>query len=130
LRPDWDTTRQTAGTIRPIIGAVFEGTAVVAGVFELSGELFPRAFPFPPGHAISVDRTQPAAIRLYPAVDHIWPRARGGTNEPVHLIAACTTINEIRGEHYAHEVGLDRLAVTNRWHGLVSSASWITFRFI
>jgi 5-methylcytosine-specific restriction endonuclease McrA len=35
---------------------------------------------------------------LMPTIDHIIPRARGGTNERVNLVAACSDCNNRRGD--------------------------------
>jgi hypothetical protein len=72
---------------------------VVAGVIELIGVLCPDEFPFPPGHHMPVARTHPAAIRVYPNVDHVHAGSLGGDwHDPANLIAACTPCNERKSD--------------------------------
>jgi 5-methylcytosine-specific restriction endonuclease McrA len=65
---------------------------VVAGAIEAIGTLCPKEFFFPPGHHMPPG-THPAAIRVYPNVDHI---VAGEGNHPANLTAACTPCNELK----------------------------------
>ena len=89
---------------------------VVAGVLELVGELCPGEFPFPPGHHMPVARTHPAAIRVYPNVDHIHAGSLGGHwTDETNLVAACTPCNELKSDRLGWS-GLQR--ERDAWNGL------------
>ena len=62
--------------------------------------------------------THPAAIRVYPNVDHVRPRALKGLNTDENLIAACTPCNEWLG---AREERPDVLRPPRDWDGLVTT---------
>jgi HNH endonuclease len=67
---------------------------VVPGVIELIGRLFPHEFPFS-SHHMPTTRTHPAAIRVYPNIDHVIAKSVGGKLvDSNNLVAACTPCNE------------------------------------
>lgn len=72
---------------------------VVGGVLELLGILAPQDFPFPRGYHMPRDRTHPAALRVYPEVDHVHAGARGGDwKDRENLVAACVPCNDKKGD--------------------------------
>jgi hypothetical protein len=100
---------------------------VAGGVLELIGLLCPEQFPFPPGHHMPANRTQPAANRVYPNVDHIHAGSRGGSwTDRSNLITACTPCNERKGNN----AGLPRAAQeSDNWCGLVDCYRGLALRF-
>jgi hypothetical protein len=65
---------------------------VVPGVIELVGILCPKEFRWESDH-MPIERTHPAAIRVYPNVDHVLAGAA-----ETELVAACTPCNERKGD--------------------------------
>jgi hypothetical protein len=89
---------------------------VAAGVIELIGAMCPGQFPFPPGHHMPVGRTHPAAIRVYPAVDHVRAGSQGGDwRNQANLVAACTPCNELKSDRPGWE---PTPRVEGAWKGL------------
>ncbi|MBV8081940.1 MAG: HNH endonuclease [Candidatus Eremiobacteraeota bacterium] len=64
-----------------------------------------------------VGRTHPAAIRVYPAVDHVHPVSLGGAwADPQNLVSACVPCNELKSD----KLGWARGTFSNDgWNGLV-----------
>lgn len=90
---------------------------VVSGVLELIGILYPEEFPFP-SHNMAHSSTHPAAIRVYPNVDHVDARAESVGDDLRNLIGACTPCNELKSDNLgwvAVEQDLDQ------WDGLTNS---------
>jgi 5-methylcytosine-specific restriction endonuclease McrA len=100
---------------------------VASPVIEIIGTLCPDEFPFPPGHHMPVARTHPAAIRVYPNVDHVHAGSLGGNwHAEDNLIAACTPCNEAKSDRLGwttleHERDED-------WHGLTELYRRLTQR--
>jgi hypothetical protein len=91
---------------------------LVPGVIELIGVLCAEQFPFPPGHNMPVARTHPAAIRVYPNVDHVHAGSLGGDwHDHANLIAACTPCNERKSNRLGWTTAPPTL---DEWDGLVS----------
>jgi len=90
---------------------------VAGGVLELVSVLCPEQFPFPSGHHMPLDRTHPAANRVYPNVDHVHAGSQGGSwTDLDNLIAACTPCNERKGD----KAGWSRMAQQpSGWCGLI-----------
>lgn len=89
---------------------------VAGGVLALIGKLCPGEFPFPPGHHMPTDRTHPAAIRVYPNVDHVRAGSSGGAwSDPDNLVAACTPCNERKSNRQGWIV---RPPIREDWTGL------------
>jgi hypothetical protein len=90
---------------------------IAGGVIELIGALCPDEFPFPAGHHMPLDRTHPAAIRVYPNVDHVHAGSRGGDwTDLDNLVAACTPCNERK----SNRPGWTRIEVdASDWCGLI-----------
>lgn len=91
---------------------------VVPGIIEIMGSLFPREFPFSPGHNMPTSGTHPAAVRMYPNVDHVQPGSQGGSwTANDNLVTACTICNQKKGNH----TGWTYNALsTDDWDGLSS----------
>ena len=90
---------------------------VVPGVIELVGALCPEQFPFPAGHHMPAGRTHPAAIRMYPNVDHVEAGSVGGRwADDTNLVAACTPCNELKSDKGGWKV---ETPVIDEWDGLV-----------
>lgn len=89
---------------------------VVPGILEIMGTLFPSDFPFPPGHNMPTNGTHPAAIRMYPNVDHVLPGSQGGSwTADDNLVTACTICNQKKGDRLGWTCGA--LSV-DHWDGL------------
>ena len=90
---------------------------IASGVIALIGKLCPEEFPFPPGHHMPTDKTHPAAIRVYPNVDHIHAGSLGGDwSDDANLVAACTPCNERK----SNRLGWTTLVPErDGWNGLV-----------
>jgi DNA-directed RNA polymerase subunit RPC12/RpoP len=91
---------------------------VVPGVIQLVGALCPLEFPFP-SHNMPGGRTHPAAVRLYPNVDHVHAGSIGGwllVNE--NLVTACTRCNELKSDKLGWSVLADP---GEEWDGLAGS---------
>ena len=89
---------------------------VAAPLIEVIGALCPNEFPFPKGHHMPADRTHPAAVRIYPAVDHVHAGSVGGDwKDEVNLVAACVPCNE-RKSNYSGWV--PQAVVAGSWNGL------------
>ena len=72
---------------------------VVSGVIVLVATLCPEQFLFPPGHHMPVIGTHPAAVRVYPNVDHLLAGSSGGDwRDQANLVAACTPCNERKSD--------------------------------
>ena len=73
---------------------------VAAPVIDIIGTLCPDEFPFPKGHHMPAARTHPAAIRIYPAVDHVHAGSVGGHwTDEANLVAACVPCNERKSNY-------------------------------
>ncbi len=73
------------------------GRRVIApGIIEIIGNLCPIAFSFP-SHNMPAGRTHPAAVRVYPNVDHVHAGSLGGAwRSEDNLVTACTRCNELK----------------------------------
>jgi len=100
---------------------------VAAGVIELIGSLCPEQFPFPPGHHMPVDRTHPAALRVYPSVDHVHAGSLGGDwHDQNNLVAACTPCNELKSDTLGW--GATPISEGDEWKGLTEYYRSLTER--
>lgn len=90
---------------------------VASPIIEIIGTLCPEEFPFPAGHHMPRDRTHPAAIRVYPEVDHVHPGSLGGDwRAETNLITACEPCNMKKSNRVGWSVGT---FARNDWDGLV-----------
>jgi hypothetical protein len=90
---------------------------VLSGVIALIARLCPSDFPFPPGHHMPADRTHPAAIRVYPNVDHVHAGSVGGDwRATENLVTACTPCNEAKSNRLGWE---PEAFGSDNWDGLV-----------
>lgn len=91
---------------------------VVPGVLQVVGAICPLEFPFP-SHNMPGGRTHPAAVRLYPNVDHVHAGSVGGwALAEENLITACTRCNELKSDR----LGWSALAQLGEgWDGLTGS---------
>jgi 5-methylcytosine-specific restriction endonuclease McrA len=91
---------------------------VVPGVIELVGALCPAEFPFP-SHNMPGGLTHPAAVRLYPNVDHIRAGSVGGWEiDAENLVTACTRCNELKSDKPGW---LPSVELAGEWDGLANS---------
>lgn len=91
-----------------------------AEVLQLIAQLAADAFPWV-SHHMPMDRTLPAIERLYPAVEHALPLARGWTNTDANLRACCTPCNEWKGNCTLEEAGVALRQPADGWDGLEST---------
>ena len=88
---------------------------VIAGVIELVDRLCPDVRWWPNDNMPKA-LTHPAAVRLYPNVDHIKARSIGGHATDVdNLICSCTTCNERKGSRE----GWQPIVTSEPWDGCV-----------
>jgi HNH endonuclease len=82
--------------------------------------LYPNRFPHHPNW--KAGRIHPAYLLLSTTLDHIRPRARGGSwNEPTNLVTACWPCNSGKADLTLEELGwslLDEADVRSEWDGL------------
>jgi hypothetical protein len=88
---------------------------VLAPLIAAIGALYPDEFPFP-SHAMPARTTHPAAIRVYPNVDHVTAgRFSGDWTNDGNLVAACTPCNTLKSDRS----GWPGLSFTRQsWDGL------------
>lgn len=88
---------------------------VIAGVIEIIGNRCPSEFPFPARHHMPVASTHPAAIRVYPNVDHVEAGSLGGPwLDQDNLVASCTPCNERKSDR----IGWTPQPTLSDWDGL------------
>ena len=91
---------------------------VLAEVLELLARIYPDELPFV-SHNYPAGRTHPAFAELIASVDHLEPRASGGTDEIDNLVTACWPCNIAKSEFSVQFLGWAVLdPEPGDWHGL------------
>jgi len=90
---------------------------VASPIIELLGTLCPVEFPFPRGHHMPRKLTHPAAVRVYPEVDHVHAGSIGGDwREQSNLLTACEPCNTAKSNRQGWTAGIFE---RDDWDGLV-----------
>ena len=77
---------------------------VYPGALRALSVIFPDEFPYHPNWGM--DKTHIALWELFPTIDHVVPRSKGGRDSWANLVLACDKCNVKKGDRTPREAGM------------------------
>lgn len=102
------------------IDRYFGSRLVFPGVLLILARVLPGSFPAHPTWKVS--ESHGVYWELWPAVDHLIPVSRGGTNDSANLYSTSTLHNSAKGHWLLDEIGWNLYPAgdLSQWDGLLS----------